>query len=82
MNKKLSKDEEDQIRRAIEAIEEEEIRSVLEGKVAAVARDWADDLAVNAPNNQVMRKPVILDLMRQRVRRQKSCEEMVATYNC
>jgi hypothetical protein len=75
MNKNLSKDEEDQIRRAIDAIEEEEIRSLLEGNVAAVAHDWADDLAVNAPNNQVMRKPVILDLMRQHTGLQYSSAE-------
>jgi hypothetical protein len=65
MSEHLSKNEEDQIREAIEAMEREEIRFVLEGNVAAADRDWADDLAVNAPNNQIMRKPGILELMRQ-----------------
>lgn len=71
----LSKDEENQIRKAIEAMEEEEIRFVLEGDTAGATRDWADDLAVNAPNNQVMRKPGILELMRQHTGLQYSLAE-------
>ncbi len=71
----LSKDEENQIRKAIEAKEKEELRFVLEGDTAGATRDWADDLAVNAPNNQVMRKPGILELMRQHTGLQYSSAE-------
>jgi hypothetical protein len=87
MSENLSKDEEDQIRKAIEAMDEEEIRFVLEGNVAAADRDWADDLAVNAPNNQIMRKPGILELMRQHTALQYSSAErhreaMIIRRNC
>jgi hypothetical protein len=87
MSENLSKNEEEQIRKAIEAMEGEEILFVLEGNVAAADRDWADDLAVNAPNNQIMRKPGILELMRQRTALQYSSAErhreaMIIRRNC
>jgi hypothetical protein len=60
----LSANEEAQIREAIEAKEAEEMQFVLEGDESGATRDWAEDLAVNAPNNQVMLKPQILELMK------------------
>jgi hypothetical protein len=69
------KDQEDEIRKAIEAMEEEELRFVLSGDVAGATRDWADDLSVNAPNHQVMRKPAILEPMRQHTGLQYSSAE-------
>ncbi len=71
----LSKDEEAQIRKAIETIEEQEIRNVLNGKAAAVALEMSDDLAVNAPNNRVLRKTDILELMKQQTGLQYSLLE-------
>ena len=52
----LSKEEENQMRKTIEALEEEEKQFVLEGDTAGTSCDWADDLAVNAPNYRVMYK--------------------------
>lgn len=72
----LSKDEETKIRKTIEAMEEEQRRFVLDGDVAGVTRDWADDLAVNPPNNQVLRKPEILERMKQHTGLQYSSYEL------
>jgi hypothetical protein len=68
----LSRDEENQIRKAIEAIEEENVRNVLKGDEAAAAHLWADDLILNAPNNQVLRKPQILERTKQHIALQYS----------
>jgi hypothetical protein len=87
MNNNLLKDEEDRIRKVIEAMEAEEIQLVLEGNMAAAGRDWASDLAVNAPNNQIMRKPGILELMSQQTGLQylsaeRHREAMIIRPNC
>jgi hypothetical protein len=60
---KLSKDEEARIRKAVEAIDDEEPAGVLSGDQAAQARFWDSDLTVNAPNNQVVRHADIVKLM-------------------
>jgi hypothetical protein len=49
----VTADEEAQIRKAVEAIDDEEPVGVLEGDVSALTRFWAADLTVNAPTNQV-----------------------------
>ena len=61
----MSKDEENQIRKAIDTLEEEELSFVLKGDEMAATREWSEDLAVNAPSNQIRRKPEILKLMEQ-----------------
>jgi hypothetical protein len=71
----LSRDEENQIRKAIEAIEEENILNILKGDEAAAAHLWADDLILNAPNNQVLRKPQILERTKQHIALQYSSWE-------
>lgn len=83
----LSKDEEIRIRKAIEAIEEEELVAVQKGDAEAVARLWADDLTVNAPGNQIRRKAEILKLMREHTGLQYSSAErhreaMVIRHDC
>ena len=61
----LTADEKAQIRRAVEAIDDEEPVGVLKGDEAAQARFWATDLTVNAPNNQIVRHAEILERMKQ-----------------
>jgi hypothetical protein len=61
----LSADEEKQIRKAIEAIDDQEPVGVLKGDEAAQTHLWADDFTVNAPNNRIMGKAQILELMKQ-----------------
>jgi hypothetical protein len=61
----LSGEEESQIRKTIEAIDDEEPRLVLEGDDAGTARIWADDLTVNAPSNQIRRRQDVAKLMKQ-----------------
>ncbi len=83
----LARDEENQIRKAIETIEEEEPLLVLKGDEAALTRVWADDFTVNAPNNQVIRKPEILERMKQHTGLQYSSferhrEAMVIRRDC
>jgi len=72
----LPKDEENQIQKTIEAMEEGQVRFVLAGDETAATREWADDLAVNAPSNQVRRKPAILELMKQHTGLQYSSFEL------
>jgi hypothetical protein len=57
----LSTDEESQIRKQIEATDDEEARIVLIGDEAGTARIWADDLTLNAPSNQVVHHSDILN---------------------
>jgi ketosteroid isomerase-like protein len=71
----LSADEEARIRKTVEALEEEEIQLVLAGDVAGAAREMADDVAVNAPNNQVVHKPEILEHMKRQTALQYSSVE-------
>lgn len=61
----LSADEEAQIRKAVEAIYNQEPAGVLKGDQAAQTHLWAEDFAVNAPSNQVRRRVEILELMKQ-----------------
>ena len=51
----VTADEEAQIRKAVEAIDDEEPVGVLKADVSALTRFWAADLTVNAPTNQVHR---------------------------
>jgi hypothetical protein len=55
--------DEAEISKAIESMETAEDRAVLEGDTSKVNELWADGFTVNAPNNQIMRKPAILALM-------------------
>jgi len=71
----LSADEEARVRKTVEALEEEEIQLVLAGDVAGAAREMADDVAVNAPNNQVVHKPEILEHMKRQTALQYSSVE-------
>jgi len=71
----LSADEEARIRKTVGALEEEEIQLVLAGDVAGAAREMADDVAVNAPNNQVVHKPEILEHMKRQTALQYSSVE-------
>jgi len=71
----LSAYEEARIRKTVEALEAEEIKLVLERDAAGAARAMADDLAVNAPNNQVLHKPEILEHMRRQTALQYSSVE-------
>lgn len=56
--------DEAEISKTIESIEDQEDRAVLEGDIAKVNELWADGLTVNGPNNRIMRKPQILELMK------------------
>jgi hypothetical protein len=55
--------DESAVRKAIEAMDDAEAAAVLTGDPQGPARLWANDLIVNAPNNQVMRFAQILDRM-------------------
>jgi Domain of unknown function (DUF4440) len=61
----LTAEEEAQIRKAVEALDDEEPAGVLKGEVAAQARFWATDMTVNAPNNQVVHLAEVLERMKQ-----------------
>src|SRR5271167_2781480 len=63
----VTADEEAQIRKAVEAIDDEEPVGVLKGDVSALTRFWAADLTVNAPTNQVHRHAAaeLLELIKQ-----------------
>jgi ketosteroid isomerase-like protein len=83
----LSADEEARIRKTVEALEEEEIQLVLAGDIAGAAREMADDVAVNAPNNQVVHKAEILEHMKRKTALQCSSverrrEAMVIRLDC
>jgi hypothetical protein len=56
--------DEAEISKTIESIEAEEDRAVLEGDTSKVNELWPDGFTVNAPNNQMIRKPAILALMK------------------
>jgi ketosteroid isomerase-like protein len=83
----LSADEEARIRKTVEALEEEEIQLVLAGDIAGAAREMADDVAVHAPNNQIVHKPEILEHMKRQTALQYSSverwqEAMVVRRDC
>jgi Domain of unknown function (DUF4440) len=83
----LTAEEEAQIRKAVEAIDDQEPAGVLKGDIAAHARFWAADMTVNAPNNQIVRLPDVLDRMKQRTGLQYSSferhrEATVVRRNC
>ena len=59
----LSAQEEAQIRKAVEAIDDQDALSVLKGDETAQTGFWAKDLSVNAPNHQIMHYAQIIDLM-------------------
>jgi hypothetical protein len=61
----LSADQEAQIRKTVEAIDDEEAAGVLKGDPEAQTRFWAADITVNAPSNRVVRHDQILGLMKQ-----------------
>ncbi|HYL60164.1 MAG TPA: nuclear transport factor 2 family protein [Candidatus Acidoferrales bacterium] len=61
----LTADEEAQIRKAVETIDDEEPAGVLNGDLAAQTRFWDANLTVNAPNNQIVRHADILKRMEQ-----------------
>jgi hypothetical protein len=61
----LTADEEAQIRKTVEAIDDEEPAGVLKGDPQAQARFWARDLTVNGPGNRVVHHDQILGLMKQ-----------------
>jgi hypothetical protein len=61
----LTADEEAQILKTVEAIDDEEPASVLKGDPAAQSRFWAADLTVNAPGNRIVHHDQILELMKQ-----------------
>jgi len=56
--------DEAEISKTIASIEDQEDRAVLEGNIAKVDELWADGLTVNGPNNRIIRKPQILELMK------------------
>jgi hypothetical protein len=71
----LSAEEEAQIRKAIEAIDDQEPAGVLKGDLAAQTRIWATDLIVNAPHNRVVRIADVLERMKQQTGLQYSSFE-------
>jgi hypothetical protein len=74
---KLSKDEEAQIRKAVEAIEDEQAVAVLKGDSAALRRFWDQDFTVNAPHNQIVEpRSEILKRVEQRTGLQYSSLEV------
>jgi hypothetical protein len=58
-------DEAVQIRKSVEAIDDEEPVLVLKRNNAGLNRFWAADLTVNAPSNQVRRHAEILGVMKE-----------------
>jgi hypothetical protein len=83
----LNENEKLQIRKAVEAIDDEEPAGVLKGDVAAQTRFWAEDLTVNAPNNQVVHHADILERMKEHTGLQYSSferhrEATVIRQNC
>jgi hypothetical protein len=83
----LTADEEAQIRKTVEAIDDEEPVGVLKGDLAAQSRFWATDLIVNAPNNQVLRLTEVFERMKQHTALQYSSfqrhrEATVIRRNC
>ena len=60
----VTADEEAQIRKTVEAIDDEEPALVLKGDVSALTRFWAADVTVNAPNNKVVRHDQVLEAMK------------------
>jgi hypothetical protein len=71
----LTADEEAEIRKTVEAIDDEEPVGILKGNVEGQARFWAADLTVNAPNNQVVRLAEVLQLIKQQTGLQYSSFE-------
>lgn len=61
----LTAEKEAQIRQEIETLDDAEPVAVLQGDAAAVSRNWAPDLIVNAPHNQVVRLAEVLDRVKQ-----------------
>ncbi len=83
----LTADEEAQIRKAVEATEDEEAVGVLSGDMGVQSRFWAKDVTVNAPNNQVVRLAEIIERMKQQTALQYSSferhrEATVVRRNC
>jgi hypothetical protein len=72
---RLAADEEAQIRKTVEAIDDEEPASVLKEGQSAQTRYWAPDLIVNAPNNQILRLAEVLERMKQQTALQYSSFE-------
>jgi len=86
---RVTADEEARIRKAVEAIDDEEPVGVLKGDVSALTRFWAADLTVNAPTNQVHRHAAaeLLELIKQHTGLQYSSferhrEAMVIRRDC
>lgn len=71
----LTADEEAEIRKTVEAIDDEEPVGILKGDVAGQTRLWAADLTVNAPNNQVVRLVEVLQHIKQQTGLQYSSFE-------
>jgi|SRR5580658_9576151 hypothetical protein len=71
----LTADEEAEIRKTVEAIDDEEPVGILKGNVEGQARFWAADLTVNAPNNQVVRLAEVLQIIKQQTGLQYSSFE-------
>ena len=61
----LTADEEAQIRKTVEAIDDEEPAGVLKDDPAIQTRFWATDLTVNSPLNRVVHHDQIFELMKQ-----------------
>lgn len=85
----VTADEEARIRKAVEAIDDEEPGAVLKGDVSALTRFWAADLTVNGPTNQVHRHAAaeLLELIKQHTGLQYSSferhrEAMVIRRDC
>jgi hypothetical protein len=68
----LTAEEVAQIRKAVEAIDDEETTLALKGGPTALARLCAADLIVNAPNNQVLRLVEVLEHVKQQTALQYS----------
>ena len=83
----LTADEEAQIRKTVEAIDDEEPAGVLKGDPTAQTRFWAPDMTVNGPGNRVIHHDQILGLMKQHTGLQYSSferhrEATVVRRNC
>ena len=71
----LTADQETQVRKAVEKLDDEEPAGVLNGDLAAQTRFWDPNLTVNAPTNQIVRHAQILELMKQHTGLQYSAFE-------
>ncbi len=72
---RLTAAEEAEIRKAVEAIDDEEPAGVLQGDIAGQARFWAPDMIVNGPGNQVVRLAEVFERMKRQTGLQYSSFE-------